>query len=286
MRERYALPGKVALITGAGRSIGAALARKLHLSGAHVALTDVDEDAAAGVAEELGYPARAFHADVTDLASVERAVEEAVGHFGRLDVVVANAGLGRAGSVARGEPRDFERVIEVNLLGVYRTLRAAAPHVTRTKGYFMAMASMAAAIQSPLQGAYGASKAAVSAMANSFRLEVRPSGAKVGVVYPTFVKDSGMVNRENPLGEAVWEGHQEGGPWATVPLEEVVEEVVRGIERRARWVPIPRGRLPVMMCPGIFQPLVERMVFKPEKLDAVMRAEEQILSNPAASRKR
>ena len=275
--SRYELPGRVVMVTGAAQGIGEALARMLHKCGADLALVDVQREPLEKLQEDLGYPARGFVADVTDPGSMEEAVWEAVGHFGRLDVVVANAGIDTFESVASGDPMWFRRVIEVNLLGVYHTLRAAAPHVTRTGGYFQVMSFTAASFHSPLQAHYTASKAGVAALADSFRLEVRGSGAEVGVVYPTFVKTPYMEHwtQHDPVGKLLWGGNDEGGSWAMVTVEQVVEAMVRGIENRARSINVPGYTRLLRWFPAFFQPYLER-TFPPQKVEEVIRASENL----------
>lgn len=276
LKGRYELTGRVVMVTGAAQGIGAALAALLHKCGANVALVDIQKEPLDLLQEDLGYPARGFTADVTDLASMESAVEEIVEHFGRLDVVVANAGANTFEPVATGDPQAFHRVIEVNLLGTYHTLRAAAPHVMRTRGYFQIMSSTASAFHSPLQAHYTASKAGVAAIADSFRLEVRGSGAEVGVVHPTFVKTAAMEwwTRHDPVGRVLWDGNQGGGSWSMVTVGEVVGAMVDGIERRARSVVVPSNVRPLLWFPAMFQPLLERS-FTPPRVQEVIRASEE-----------
>ncbi len=274
--SRYELPGRVIVVTGAAQGIGEALSRELHKSGANLALVDLQEEPLNQLQEDLGYPTRGFVADVTDHGSMQDAAQEIVEHFGRLDVVVANAGIDTFETVASGDPEAFRRVIEVNLLGVYHTLRAAAPHVTRTKGYFQIMSSTAASFHSPLQAHYTASKAGVAAMADSFRLEVRGSGAKVGVVYPTFVKTAAMEwwTENDPVGKVLWGGNDEGGSWEMVTVEQVVEAMIGGIENRSRSVNIPGYTRLLRWFPAFFQPYLER-TFPPQRVEEVIRATEE-----------
>ena len=129
------LRGKTVLITGAARGIGAESARQLAARGARVALVGLEPEELARVAEQCGPDAAAFEADVTDVDALQRAVEAAVEHFGGIDVVMANAGVAAAGMVRSMDPDAFERTIEVNLLGVWRTVRACLPHVIERRGY-------------------------------------------------------------------------------------------------------------------------------------------------------
>ncbi|HKO26494.1 MAG TPA: SDR family NAD(P)-dependent oxidoreductase, partial [Solirubrobacteraceae bacterium] len=176
------ISGRRILITGAARGIGAATARRLHARGARLVLAGIEPDLLARTAAECG-DALAVVCDVRDREQVEAAVEAAVEHLYGLDVVVANAGVAAQLPLLGGDPAVFERTIEVNLLGAYYTLRAAGPHVAHPQGYALAIASLAAALHPPLLGAYSASKAGVEALADSLRIELAPSGARVGVAY-------------------------------------------------------------------------------------------------------
>ena len=231
--------------------------------------------------------AAAFEMDVTDMESVERAVEAVVAHFGRIDVCYANAGvITEVASVETIEPAAWERVMDVNLSGVFRTLRACARHVARTRGYFLVTASTAYGFNSPLQAHYAASKAGVTALARAFRLEMRWTGADVGVLYPTFVD---VPNREQlaahqeELGAMIWDGNEEGGAWGAVPLAEVVRRAVEGIEGRQREIIVPRAVSPVVWFPTILQRLLER-TFSDEKLERLAKAARRVAAENARRR--
>ena len=251
--------GKVVLITGAARGLGKALAQKLHGLGAKVALAGLEPEALRALAAQLGDGARAFDADVTDLASLEAVVEDAVQTFGHLDVVVANAGITQyVGTVESLEPERFERVIDVNLLGVYRTMRASRAQLTRTRGYFLAVCSTAYGFNAPLQGHYAASKAGVHALVNAFRTEMRWTGVDVGAFYPTFVsKADDQASPDGELGALLWGGNS-GGAWGKVSLDDVVNGLLRAIRGRKRAVVVPRAVAPVVISPWIMQWLLER----------------------------
>jgi NAD(P)-dependent dehydrogenase (short-subunit alcohol dehydrogenase family) len=174
------LRGRRVFITGAARGIGAASARRLKASGARVAVAGIEPELLSELASELG-GAPWFECDVSDREQVEEAVNAAARALGGLDVVMANAGVAAQLPLVGGEPEIFERTIAVNVLGVYYTLRAAGPHIGHPNGYALAVSSLAAAVHPPLMGAYCASKAAVEALANSLRSELRHTGARLGV---------------------------------------------------------------------------------------------------------
>src|SRR5438477_4395842 len=173
------LNGTRVLITGAARGIGAATARRLHSRGARLALLGIEPDELQAVARDCG-DALAVECDVRDRAQVDAAVETAVDRLGGLDVVMANAGVAAQLPILGGDAAVFERTVEVNLLGVYYTLRATAPHIAHQRGYALAVSSLAAAIHPPLLGAYSASKAGVDALADAMRVGLAPTGGRVG----------------------------------------------------------------------------------------------------------
>jgi NAD(P)-dependent dehydrogenase (short-subunit alcohol dehydrogenase family) len=185
---RYDLDGRTVAVTGAGGGLGIALAEALRAQGARVALLDLDADRVQAQAAGLGdtRTARGWAADVRDLDGLTSVMGEVREHFGRLDVAVAAAGvLGPVTALSAATATDWDRVIEVNLGGVWRTFKAAAPHVTEQRGHLLAMSSMIGYIHPPMLGAYAASKAGVWALCDALRLELRTTGVTVGSVHPS-----------------------------------------------------------------------------------------------------
>src|SRR3954447_6212593 len=134
------LTGRAVLVTGAARGIGAETARRLAARGARVALVGLGPAELERVAGDCP-GAVFFEADVTDRDALAAAVEGTVAAFGGIDVVIANAGIGTVGFARSIDPAAFERVLEVNLLGVWRTVRACLPHVIERRGYVLTIAS-------------------------------------------------------------------------------------------------------------------------------------------------
>ena len=248
------LEGRRVLITGAARGIGAATARRLHSRGARLVLAGIEPDQLARVAAECG-DALAVVCDVREREQVEGAVEAALQHLGGLDVVVANAGVAAQLPLVGGDPAIFERTLEVNLFGVYYTLRAAGPHIAHQRGYALAVASLAAAVHAPLLGAYSASKAAVEAIGNTLRIELRSTGARVGVAYFAEL-ETDMTSRGfgTQAAKKLNSGLQRR---RIAPLEVGINAIERGIERRARHVVAPRWVGPVLPVRMLAQRLVD-----------------------------
>lgn len=242
------LHDKVVLITGAARGIGAETARTLIAHGALVALVDSNGPAVKQTAADLGERAVGIEADVRDMTSVEEAVRATVEQFGGVDVVVANAGIcGPSAPVSTVAPAAFEAVVDVNLLGVWRTVRAALPQVIERRGYVLCIASIAAAIPMPTMAAYGASKAGVDAFGRALRLELAPRGVGVGVAWFGGV-DTDMLRE---MREATWMDQllqALPGPLGRMAtVEEVATAVVGGIRGRRKNVYAPRWVLGILL---------------------------------------
>ena len=255
------LRGKTVLITGAARGIGAESARRAAAAGANVALVGLEPEELERVAAQCGSNAAAFECDVSDWDALERAVRGTVERFGGIDVVMANAGISPAGMVRSIDPRAFERTIEVNLLGVWRTVRACLPHVIERKGYVLLTASLAAAMHAPGMAPYAASKAGVEAFGDSLRAELKRLGVDVGVAYFGFI-DTDMVRGadEHPALKSL--RNDSLGPLSrSAPVSAVGRAVVKGMENRSRWVVVP-GWVRILLVLGrVLQPLTERGSF-------------------------
>jgi NAD(P)-dependent dehydrogenase (short-subunit alcohol dehydrogenase family) len=278
------LAGKRVLVTGAARGIGAALAERLAAQGARLALVGLEQDAMAVVAQRCGDGTFVAECDVSDQDSVVKAVDAAAEALGGLDVVVANAGIATAGPLRLQEPRLWERVIEINLLGVMYTDRAALPHLERSRGYVLNIASSAAAIRAPGLSAYCAAKAGVEALSDCLRIEVAPRGVGVGVAYFLFL-DTDMVRdaeRELPGGDRA--RRRIPGPFArTYPLAPAVDEVVAAISERRRRVAYPRWFLKLLPLRQLFaSALIEREAAK-EVPEAEWDYEQRIAERGAAA---
>lgn len=239
MAASYNVAGRTVLITGAARGIGAESARRLAARGANVALVGLEAEQLEGVASQCGAQGQAFEADVTDRAQFGDAVEGAVERFGGIDVVMANAGIGGGGPVRHTDPAAFERVIEVNLLGVYRTVHACLPHVIARRGYVLVVASLAAIVHGPGMASYTASKAGAEAFADSLRSEVKYLGVDVGVGYFSWI-DTDLVRGAD--AHPAYGGLRSKLPKPaarTYPVSDVGDAVLDGIARRRRAVVVP-----------------------------------------------
>ena len=256
--ETYDVNGKVAFVTGAARGIGFEAAKRLHARGASVALVGLEPDELnARVAELGGDRAAAFHADVTDPEQLAAAVDGTVARFGGIDVAIANAGVSNVGTVAGMAVEDFERVIEVNLLGVWRTVRATVAHVTERQGYILLISSMSAVVHLPLMGPYTMAKAGVEAFGDALRMELAHTGTKVGVAYFGFI-DTDMVRDAfaHPAAALSREASP-GFMTKPIPLSAAGDAIERGVLGRRRITYAPRWSGVIIKLRGLIQPLVE-----------------------------
>ncbi|MEU1277424.1 SDR family oxidoreductase [Streptomyces sp. NPDC005805] len=234
--SRQSLDGQVAVVTGAARGVGELLARKLSARGAKVALVGLEPDELKKVASRLHSDCDHWHADVTDHEAMARVAREVKERFGKVDIVVANAGVAAGGPFLDSDPVAWRRVIEVNLIGSAVTGRAFLPVLLESRGYFLQIASLAAITPAPMMSAYCASKSGVEAFAHSLRAEVGYRGVKVGVGYLSWT-DTDMVRGADQ--DDVMRELRQRLPWPsnrTYPLGPAVDRIVAGIERRSAHV--------------------------------------------------
>lgn len=236
-----ALTNKVVLITGGARGIGAATARAIAAQGGKLVLTDVDQAPLDELAAELGPDAvLAVVADVTDLAAMEAAVAAGLAKFGRLDAVIANAGIASYGSILGVDPATFRRVIDININGVFHTVRAALPALAESKGYVLVVSSLAAFAAAPGMAAYNASKAGVEHFANALRLEVHHQGVDVGVAHMSWIDTPLVQDAKKDLSAFSEMISLLPGPLSkTTSVEACVDAFVKGVTKRRRRVYVP-----------------------------------------------
>jgi NAD(P)-dependent dehydrogenase (short-subunit alcohol dehydrogenase family) len=249
--------GKVVFITGGAGGIGAEVARRLHVRGAKLVLTDLDEAQLNELATELGDEwVLTMVADVRDLSAMHAAVDQAVERFGGIDTVMANAGIASYGSVLQVDPEAFRRLIDVNVLGVYHTVRAALPSVIDRRGYVLIVSSLAAYAAAPGLAPYNASKAAVEHFANALRLEVAHLGVDVGSAHMSWI-DTPMV-QDSKADLSTFTEMLAKLPYPlnrTTSVQNCARAFVKGIEGRKRrinspgWVGLFRWLRPVLSTP-------------------------------------
>lgn len=268
--------GKVVFITGGARGVGEEVARRLRRKGAKLVLTDLDEAPLAALAAELGEEhVLTALADVRDLPAMQIAADAAVERFGGIDIVLANAGIASFGSVLQVDPEAFKRVVDVNIVGVFNTVRATLPEVIKRRGYVLVVSSLAAFTSSPGLAAYHASKAGAEYFANTLRLEVAHLGVDVGSAHMSWIDTPLVQDAKSDLSTfRVMLSKMPGPIKQTTTVDKCGAAFVKGIEgRKSRiycpdWVGLFRWIRPVVATP-----LGERDIrkFTPEllpKLDA------------------
>lgn len=255
------LHGKVIMITGAARGIGASMARILHQRGARLVLVDIDGDGVRALAGELGEDVVACaSSDVNDFDAMQAAAKTAVTRFGAIDVVVANAGVEHWAPVLTVEPEAFRRVIETNLIGVFHSVRAALPSIIGQRGYVLVVASTSSYTAVPGMAAYGASKAGVEQFANVLRAEVAHHGVGVGSAHMSLVDTPMLRETQSSSPEFTMLLAALPGPARrTVTADKCAARLVDAIDKRKRRVDVPRWVAAARwLKPALSTPLAER----------------------------
>ena len=271
-RARYDVDGRTVLITGGARGIGLASARLLAQRGARLALLDIDDDEL----ERQATPLNAAWAgcDVTDPGAVSAAVDDIVERLGGIDVVFANAGVEpRVATVLSADPEAWRLVVDVNLHGVFHTVRATVAHVVGRRGYLLLNASMYAFMNGALASPYAVSKAGVEQLGKALRTELRPHGATAGVAYFGFI-DTALVERT--FAQPAVDRLRKALPaffTSPIAVERAAAAIVDGIERRSAKVMQPRW-IPVLQAlRGVLGPLDEHTANDPKVHEAIRLAE-------------
>lgn len=271
---------QVIFITGGAHGIGAEAAKKLHAKGAKLVLTDLDQTALTALADELGGDrVLPVVADVRDLDAMQAAADAAVERFGRIDTVVANAGIASYGSVLNVDPETFKRVIDVDVVGVFNTVRATLPAVIERRGYVLVVSSLAAF--TPLAGmaSYDVAKAGVEHFASALRQEVAYQGVEVGSAHMGWI-DTPMV-RDVKADLGAFGDMLAKLPWPlnkTTSVDECVDAFIEGIEGRRRrvycprWVGLFRWLKPVLTLRAVEAPFIKGAATIVPRMDAEVAA--------------
>ncbi|HEX4516958.1 MAG TPA: SDR family NAD(P)-dependent oxidoreductase [Polyangiaceae bacterium] len=217
------------LITGASSGIGAALAREYDKRGAQIAILARRKDRLEALARELK-DARAITCDVTEDASVQQAVREALATFGDLDVVIANAGIGLMGTVEELSIDDYRRQFETNVFGVLRTVKACIGTLKRTSGRIGLLGSVSGFLSLPGTSAYAMSKFAVRALAEALGAELANDGVSVTHVAPGFVESE--IRKVDNTGKLHEERRDPIPPMLIMSNERAAHEIATAVQGR------------------------------------------------------
>ena len=278
--KRFDLRNKVVLITGASGGIGKAVAEQFYACGANLILTDLSQEtldaAFAGMTRER---VLLCAMDVTDMAATKEVVANAVKRFERLDMAFANAGIAAKVpmtmlSISESE---FQQIVNVDLFGVWNTIKASLPHVIASQGHILITASIYAFINGMVNAPYAASKAAIESLGRSLRIELAGTGATAGVLYPGWVV--------TPIAEAAFGGHKEAtelikhtlsGPFGTaIQPEQLAKAIVAGVETRAPRIITPKRWVPMSLLRGVLNAISDAMLERDEKIRNLIRAIER-----------
>jgi NAD(P)-dependent dehydrogenase (short-subunit alcohol dehydrogenase family) len=234
------LTGSVAFITGGASGIGLAVAALLQRRGMKLALLDLAEPALQSAEAQLaGGEVLTVTGDVTRPEDCQRAVAQAVQRFGRIDLCWANAGIGTGAPLRHADPQDWMRVVQVNVFGVLHTVQAALPQLIERRGQIAVSASAASLGHAPAMSAYAASKAAVEAMCDSWRIELAHHGVDVTCIHPLWVTTP-MVERGRTSRAFARLRQGMAGPMGReTPLAVAAPLIADGLVERRRRVFVP-----------------------------------------------
>ncbi|MDG9930413.1 MULTISPECIES: SDR family NAD(P)-dependent oxidoreductase [unclassified Pseudomonas] len=272
----YDLEGKVVLITGAAGGIGSAAARELYLQGASLVLTDTRQETVDELAREFDdRRVLPLVLDVTDAEAAKAVVRQAVERFGRLDVAFANAGIAWAGVPATlrvCDEAEFRRIVEVDLFGVWHTLRAALPEIVRNRGQVLITSSIYAFMNGMANAPYAASKAAVESLGRALRAELSTTGASASVLYPGWT-DTAIAKVAFGGNFLVTRMNESGLPAflrRPIPPAQVARAVVHGLQRRRPRIVVPARWAPIALMRGLLNVLVDWRLPRDERLQRLL----------------
>jgi short-subunit dehydrogenase len=227
---------KVVLVTGASSGIGEEVARQLAGAGARLTLVARRLDRLEALADRLAGAGASrplvASGDVTVDGDIERAVAASIAHWGRLDVVFANAGFGVVGAVRDLSVDDYRRQFETNVFGVLRTISAALPQIEKTRGNLVIVGSVAGWTAAPNSSPYAMSKFAVRALAEAITPELRIRGVTVTLISPGFVASD--IRRTDNQGAVHAQAGDPIPAWLVMPTDKAVRQILRAVARGNR----------------------------------------------------
>jgi NAD(P)-dependent dehydrogenase (short-subunit alcohol dehydrogenase family) len=269
----FEVAGKVAIVTGGARGIGFGTASALAKRGATLAIVDLDTGAAERAAAQLPGPSLGLAADVTDRGAMQRVVADVVSQHGGVDLVVANAGVAsRAATVRAMNGEAFDRVLTVDLMGVYNTVIAALPEIAARAGHIVVTSSVYAFLNGVGTAPYAMAKAGVEQLGRALRVELVPHGAGASVAYFGFI-DTEMVRLgidEDPLADRFKETLPKVLRKRLTPAQ-AGEAVARGIEKRAPRIIAPKRWTAFSLLRGVINPLLDDYMVKDATTQEIVR---------------
>ncbi|MFI0788890.1 SDR family oxidoreductase [Streptomyces lydicus] len=250
------LRGRTAVVTGAARGLGEAMARQLSDRGAKVALLGREEQTLARVRDALPGESWCWEVDVTDDVGMARTAAQVRERLGAPSVVVANAGVAEGGPFEESDPATWRRVVEVNLIGSAVTARSFLPSLLDTHGYFLQVASLASIGAAPMMSAYCASKAGAESFAHALRAELAHRHVAVGIAYINWT-DTDMIRDadEHPVLREL-RGHMPAPARKVYPAAHVAGRLISAIERRRPAVYMPSWLRATQLVRAAMPPVV------------------------------
>ena len=254
---------KAMLITGASSGIGEELAWQLAQAGANLILgarrVDLLEALAKKIADSGKMRPAVVPCDVTRDGDLERAVSESLRQWGKLDIVIANAGFGVVGPLKTLTVEDYRRQFETNVFGVLRTIYAALPEIEKAQGNVVIIGSVAGWVASPGGSAYAMSKFALRALANAITPELEDSGVKVTLISPGFVASD--IRRVDNAGQFHAEANDPIPAWLVMRTDAAVRQILSAIARGKREA-IITGHGKIFVAVQRFMPWILRAAAK------------------------
>lgn len=228
--------GKAVLITGASSGIGEELAWQLGQAGAQLTLAARRKELLEKLAQKIVAAGKmaplVVQCDVTQDGSLQKAVEESMGHWGKLDVAIANAGFGVVGPLKKLTGEDYRRQFETNVFGVLRTIYATLPEIEKNKGNIAIIGSVSGWVATPGASPYNMSKFAVRALANAITPELALSGVKVTLISPGFVASD--IRRVDNQGKFHEHAKEPIPARLIMPTDKAVRQILRAIAKGKR----------------------------------------------------
>jgi len=228
---------KIIIITGSNQGIGRALAIQLGTYGAKVVINGRNKEKLSAVSEELksmGIASLALNGDISDIGFCEELINKTVEHFGQLDVLINNAGMSAKASLANGSLEVFKKVVDINLLGSAYTSKFAIPHLIKNKGSLLFISSLAGIHGLPFFTSYSTSKMALTALAESLRIELHGHDIHIGTAYVGFTETAKAKTFYNEKGEL--EVLQKRENVKATPLSVTTDKLIRQIKNRKKSV--------------------------------------------------
>jgi len=284
-RAEIDLDGRVVVITGAARGLGAEIARQAYARGAFVALVGRHLATLQQLADELGERSAAFEADVTDAARLQQAADDAVARFGGIDVVVANAGIAPpSDTVATIDPAEFERTVEVDLLGQWRTARATMPALIERHGHIVFIGSIYAFFNGVLAAPYAMSKAGVEQLARALRVELAPHRVTAGIAYLGFIETDLAATVFTRKQVTAMRQAMPGFMSRPIPVADAAKAVLDGITRRAATTCAPAWVAPLLSMRSITTAVMDDFLLHNRTVTSAVNSAEQATRKPSSPR--